>query len=174
VKLLSRMLMVAGLGLASLVGLVGADEPAKKVVDPSQAEDVQDVVIFLPGRPVTIRTHLVDADGKPFLAKWQAHLRKFFDMLDRDGDGILDKDEAARLPAAAVMVQQMQGNPYLQIQADQGGGRRGPQVGMANFDDLDQDKDGKVSFGEFLAYYRGNGAGPVAMNAGYGASTRPT
>jgi Ca2+-binding EF-hand superfamily protein len=133
---------------AAAAGL-GAETPA----DPSQADDVQDVLYFADSRPMLFRLHLA-VDGLPCTTLWTRFLGRLFAFLDRDGDGFLDKDEAARVLRPQQLQQLLDGNFYQMA--------HNPPLP----EDLDTDRDGKVSLAEFLTYYccRGN-AGPVALAA---------
>jgi Ca2+-binding EF-hand superfamily protein len=141
-------LCFAVLGLCPL--LLAADQLRE---DPSAAAEVQDVVFFSEARPILFRLHLV-ADGKPFAARWEAFLGKLFAALDRDGDGVLDKDEAARAPLPQQLQQVFQGNVFLPNLT------RPPAFpeGLKN-------EDGAVTVTGFLEFYRRFGAGPVQLQA---------
>src|SRR5690349_9683134 len=91
----SWLLMLCPLSFALCPLLLAAQDAPRE--DPSAAADVQDVVFFSEARPILFRLHL-EVDGKPYTARWEEYLRKLFTYLDRDGDGVLDKDEAARAP----------------------------------------------------------------------------
>jgi Ca2+-binding EF-hand superfamily protein len=119
---------------------------------PSQAAaaDVQDVVFLGEDRPVFIRLH-IQRDGQSFQAAWEAYIQELFKFLDRDGDGVLNKEEAARVPSAPQLLQQFRGYYFF------------PQGAPVRFQDLDADQDGKVTRAELAAYYRRSGAGPLQM-----------
>jgi Ca2+-binding EF-hand superfamily protein len=138
-----------GLLLASL----RADQPTK-LVDPSAAEDVQDVLFFGPTRPILFRLHL-RVHGQPHTRGWSDYLARLFAFLDRDGDGVLDRIEAARAPTVQQLVQQLQGF-----------GLQMPQ-GEPPFDQLDGNSDGRVTLDEFTRFYRRSPAGPVQLFASY-------
>jgi Ca2+-binding EF-hand superfamily protein len=68
---------------------------------------------------------------------------RLFADLDRDGDGSLDKAEAARAPAPDFVHSFLHGTLNLEATAE-----------AVPFDKLDADGDGRVSRREFAAYYR--------------------
>ncbi len=129
--------------------LPGAEAPA----DPSQADDVQDVVVFGETRPLLFRLHLT-VDGRPCRAPWTDFVSRLFAFLDRDDDGFLDKDEAARVLRPQLLMPLLDGN-FFQPLINQ----------PLPLGDLDTDEDGKVSPEEFLAYYRRHNVGPVGLVA---------
>jgi len=140
------------------------------LVTPAQAadnpllggEDTQDVLVLTPKRPFLLRLHIY-VDGKPFPGRWQEFMGKLFALLDRDGDGSLDKDEAQLLPPSPQLLQ------FFQT------GTLGAAQAPPDFAEVDANKNGKISREEFLAYYRRSGAGPVAVNmpAGTGNMAGP-
>ncbi len=58
-------------------------------------EETQDVLFLGESRPVVLRLH-VQVDGKGFRTAWDDFARKLYAYLDRDGNGVLTKDEAER------------------------------------------------------------------------------
>ena len=164
-KLRYELGLVAAAGLtvlAALSGLSGlqADEPPKpeqpaKAIDVGSPPEVQDVVFFTEKRPVLLRMRLF-IDGKPASERWEAFQKKFFEYLDVDGDGFLSKEEAARVLSAGALTQFFAGNPFLNNQPGLGT----PASTAPAFEELDTNKDGKVSPEELVAYYRRLGAGP--------------
>src|SRR5207247_412150 len=102
-------------------------------------------------RPVLLRLH-VRVDGRPFRESWEGYVKKRFDYADRDGDGVLDRDEMRQVPSAQALHLLVQGNPLL-----------GPGVGAARLDEVDADGDGKVSLDELKDYYRGSSVPAVRL-----------
>jgi Ca2+-binding EF-hand superfamily protein len=160
------LLAAAGLSvLAALPMLIQADEPEKpsepaQIVDPGSLPEVQDVILYTDKRPVLLRIRLF-VDGQPASERWDAFMKKLFAYYDTDGDGFLDKEEAARVINAGALIQLFNGN------LNQNGGL--PTTPPA-FEELHPDKnDGKnVSPEELVAYYRRNNAGPYTVVTGTG------
>jgi Ca2+-binding EF-hand superfamily protein len=146
--LFALALCFAAFGLGSF--LAAASQPPE---DPAAAAAVQDVVFFSEARPILFRLHL-QVDGKPYAASWEAYLRKLFAFLDRDGDGVLDKDEAARAPVPQQLLQVFQGNVFLPTLT------RPPEFAQGQ-----KDEGGAVTPAGFLDFYRRSIAGPVQVLA---------
>lgn len=139
------------IGLALVLTLtVGFASAAEK----SSAYDVQDVVFLAEARPVLLRLR-VQVDDKPATAAWNDFLSYLFGYLDVDGDGSLNKAEAARVPSAAQLLGGLLGGL--------GGGRGAATPTGPSFDALDADKNGLVSSEELAAYYRKNGFAPFQV-----------
>jgi Ca2+-binding EF-hand superfamily protein len=109
----------------------------------ADSRDVQDFVLLAEERPILVRLH-VRLDGKPFRDVWEEFVEKIFKSLDGDGDGVLNADEAMRVPPAAVLF----GNGFFNG------------INYPSMDALDADKDGKVTLDELKAYYRKSGVAP--------------
>src|SRR5262245_38218599 len=101
------------------------------------------------GKPVSIRFR-VEVDGKAFRTSWQEYERRLFADLDRDGNGHLDRREAARVPSAAFLRSLLQAETETETTEL-----------TAPLGKLDADGDGRVSPGELFAYYRREGVGPL-------------
>jgi Ca2+-binding EF-hand superfamily protein len=153
----SSRLLQTGLLFAAAAGCLSlataAADPPKA---PPAAPDVQDLVFLSTTRPVFLRLHLL-VDGKPFQAVWNSYMQRLFAYFDRDGDGIVTKDEGERVPSAQQLLRQMQGDGVF-----------GGEDGRARFADLDADGDGIVTPEELAAYYRRFGAGPLVLATGEG------
>jgi Ca2+-binding EF-hand superfamily protein len=119
---------------------------------PAPAPGHLDYVFLASDRPVLIRLHL-EAGGKPYYAPWDVYMRKFFAWFDRNGDGVLDRKEAANVPNFNFLNNTLAGAIGLPSQGQ-----------MAPFAELDRNKDGKVTFAEFADYYRRTGFGPVRFS----------
>ncbi|QEL19596.1 EF-hand domain-containing protein [Limnoglobus roseus] len=112
-----------------------------------------DLVLLGGAKPARVQVE-VEVDGKPLPAVWDETFAKLVAFYDRDGDGKLDKVEAARLPAP-LAVRQAMGMGFI------------PPVGEAPmFADLDADKDGHASAAEVAAFYRRSGFGQPLIGIG--------
>ena len=136
--------------LAVVLGLT-CTQPALADAKPSDASgsDVQDVIFLGDARPLFIRLHLT-VNGKPLRQVWRDYLDRMFDELDRDHDGVLDKEEAARAPdltagGVAFRVAANRGSPLTQA----------------------ADAAGKISREAFIAYHR-RAAAPFTTRQGQG------
>jgi Ca2+-binding EF-hand superfamily protein len=116
-------------------------------------DDVQDVVFFSETRPVLIRLH-VRVDGKPYSSAWEAYVHELFNYLDRNGDGVLSKEEARRAPSGQQFQQMRQFGYTYGI---------GGAATYATFGELDADEDEEVTYEEFRSYYRRTGAGGLQI-----------
>ena len=104
--------------------------------------DTYDVLFFGETRLVRMRVHL-KAAGEPLSERWTEQLRRYFDFLDRDNDGYLNRYEAEFAFTTMGVAQMLQtGFAYQR-----------PDDAARMFADLDMDGDGRVSFDEFAAYY---------------------
>jgi Ca2+-binding EF-hand superfamily protein len=128
------------LAAAALFAVVPLVPPA--AADPPGEADAQDVLLLAEAGPVLLRLH-VRIDGRPVAATWERYLDRLFADLDRDGDGTLNKAEAARAPAPDFVHSFLHGTLNLEAAAE-----------AVPFDKLDADGDGRVSRAEFAAYYR--------------------
>ncbi len=95
-----------------------------------------------------------DKDGKVSLAEYQARQIKLFtrgfEMLDKDSDKSLSKDEYAAIVAPPVIhIGDDRDSPPPQIHID-GGPKVSPEALSAAFTRLDANKDGKLSLQEYL------------------------
>jgi Ca2+-binding EF-hand superfamily protein len=112
--------------------------------------DLYDALLMTGPRPQLVQVRL-SVDGQAPSVRWERYLRQWFDLLDRDGDGFLDREEAARAPDPGALLYWTQGNPVTL-----------PPLTVP-FQRLDTDRDGKVSFTEFAAFYRSSLAGPIRV-----------
>jgi len=105
--------------------------------------DVQEIVFFTEARAIRIRIHLKTA-GVPFHKTWSVQLKRYFDFLDRDGDGELNAFEAENVPSNRSMQQMLlTGTTYIN-----------PSEPGRQLADFDRDDDNRISLDEFFAYYR--------------------
>ena len=156
-KLSFVAILIAGLAACLGAARSGEDEtpPPPKKAEGADG-DVQDLLYLGVGRPAILRLHL-RVNGEPVFANWDVVVRKLFDFLDRNKSGGLDRVEGGKCPS----VQQV--NEFFQGSLTTFTGRVAqPSV---PFDQLDTERDGKITFEEFRAYYKANGAGPVLLVA---------
>jgi Ca2+-binding EF-hand superfamily protein len=113
----------------------------------ARTDDVQDLLYMAEKRPFRIRLHL-GVGGEPIRKRWERFMARLFRYADVDDDKVLSKTEAARLPSPALIKSLLDGQ-FL--------GTSSP----VHFDQLDADKDGKVTLRELIAYYNKSGCGPV-------------
>src|SRR5262249_25892218 len=129
---------------------------AKKLLAP---KEYTDFVFLASDRPVLIRLHLF-IDGKPYYEKFFEYFRELFAQLDHNKDGVVTKEEVGIVPHAQFLQRQLQGQFF--------GGPQGRQKVTMN--DLDTNKDGKVSVTEFTDYYRRNNFMPLRFIMGSAAA----
>jgi Ca2+-binding EF-hand superfamily protein len=152
---------IPGLLLLCLTANVSADQPPRQA-EPWAVPEVQDLVYLGEKRPVLFRLHLY-LDGKPYSERWTEYLTRLFKYLDRDDNGTLDKEEVGWMPTIQHFNMLFQ-NAY----------QVGTNIWSPPFADVDADGDGKVTFEEFVQYYRGHGVYPVRLSGVPGAGTRST
>src|SRR5579885_1116352 len=128
--------LAAVLATFALAGLACAGE-----------RDFQDFVCLGEKGPVWIRFH-VQLDGKPLLDAWDDFMDKLFTHLDKNGDGVLSKDEALRVPPVQVLFANVPNFVGLR-----------PHVPET----LDKDRDGEITRAELVGWYRAIGAAPLQM-----------
>ncbi len=158
--------LLGGLALLAVLSSVPltADGQTAKVAPPKKDMpkmapinldiDSLDFVFAASDRPVLVRLHL-RKDGRPYATAWDDYMKKFFAYFDQNGDGVLDKKEAERAPNMQFLRFHLQGSigfPY-----------DGQTVRMQQ---IDTDKDGKVSFAEFTGFYQRAGFGPLQFSNG--------
>ena len=104
--------------------------------------DEQDVIFFGETRLVRLRFHLAGR-GQSLADRWSVQLRRYFDFLDRDNDGTLNEAEAEFVFT----------NKGVQMMLQSGFSFPTPNDAGRTFAAFDLDRDGKISFEEFAAYY---------------------
>ncbi len=131
----------------------------------ARADEAQALVYLGETRPALVRLH-VTVEGRPYQAAWDGLMGKLFAHADRNGDGSLSREEAALVPTVSYLRSRMTG-------AVNG---RGSSNNSAAFNDLDADKDGKVTLDELKRYYRRMDFGPFQLRPapGQGKSTQMT
>jgi Ca2+-binding EF-hand superfamily protein len=148
---------LAGLGAALTLAVclsIAADPPA---ADQPPIDDRHDFVFLGEARPVLIRMH-VRVDGKPVQAAVDDFMKNLFTYLDINGDNVLSKAEAERAPA----LDQLLSGGIAQGIGGFGGGKA---AATPSFEEMDADKDGKVTLAELSAYYHKQGYLPVQLQA---------
>jgi Ca2+-binding EF-hand superfamily protein len=141
-----------GLALLALAPLTTPADPPPRPADPGGADDVLDVLYLADARPYVFRLHIL-IDGQPYTARWAERVLKVFAFLDRDGDGVLTKEEVALAPSPHQMAQMFHGVPYTTTAFNDG----------SLFAEMDTDGDRKVTQAEFLNYYRRGEGGPAQL-----------
>src|SRR5438309_1390995 len=113
-----RLLVLAAIAALLIWGTVSpgtrADD-AKALVAAfarTRDNDVQDLLYLAEKRPVRIRLHL-RIDGKPFRQAWDEFLAGLFADADLNGDKVLSKEEAGRLPQARMLLSLLQGQGFF-------------------------------------------------------------
>jgi Ca2+-binding EF-hand superfamily protein len=145
--------VTAGAGLLAGLALALAPPPALGQGKPTG--EVQDLAFLGGNRPVLLRVHIL-RDGKPFAAGRDQYVKRWFDYLDRDGDGVLDQKEARFVPSLQSL-QQLRNNGFFLPRGN----------GFATLRELDRDGDGKVSLDELTFHFERAGYRAVeVVNAG--------
>jgi Ca2+-binding EF-hand superfamily protein len=117
----------------------------------AQAKDVPYEFVFLAeARPLLVRAH-VRLDGEPVQAAWEGFVKHLFQYLDKNRDGVLTKDEVERMPPLEQILSGNLGVGGFGF----GGGSASPAM-----EDLDTNRDGKVTVAELAAYCRSKGFVP--------------
>ena len=147
----THLLCLAALAMLGLCAVSPAG-PAKAASE----RDVQDFVYLGDKGPVLLRFH-VQIDGKPLLDVWEKFMGELFAYLDLDGDGVLNKEEAARVPPVQVLFNNGPGFAGL----------RGPNMAAP----ADKNRDGKVTREELADWYRRSGFAPFQFRAGNAPAT---
>jgi Ca2+-binding EF-hand superfamily protein len=147
---------IANCNLFFLVVLCLPAEAAEKP-RPAKDQDVQDLVFLADSRPLLIRLH-VQVEGRPLMQAWDEFVGHVFAQSDLNKDGVLDAEEAARVPPPASLFGARGGFNFVNV-----GGGGTPTAG------LDANKDGKVTREELADYFRRNGGAPFSLVQGSAA-----
>jgi Ca2+-binding EF-hand superfamily protein len=123
------LLMIA-VGLSLLAPWAVADDSIRRPA----ATDRQDVVFFASGGPLFIRLQL-EVDGDGYRAPLRNRAVELFVLLDQDGNGFLDRDEARGIPAPRELLGDGSGQSEIA------------------FDDIDRyPRDGRITRDELIRY----------------------
>lgn len=136
---MSRHAIVLGVLIS---GPIFAAEPAKIVPN-----DEQDLIFFQTSRPYRLRLHL-QIEGRSFDAHWNEVMKRLFQYLDRDGNGVLSAAELALAPSVSQLKQMIQG--IGELEADEA-----PKIA----DLTSHSRDG-VTPAQLKGYYHRVGAAP--------------
>jgi EF hand/EF-hand domain pair len=123
---------------------------------PSQRSGTLDLLVTLGKEPIRLEFKPT-IDGKSVVELWDAAFAKLHAYADRDGDGFLNKTEAARLPTPFAIRQIVWGQ-FVHS------------TGVVS-EELDLNSDAKVSIEELADYYRRAGLGNVLVGVGKPPST---
>jgi Ca2+-binding EF-hand superfamily protein len=121
---------------------------------PHALAQVERFAVGTGSRPATVELRIT-IDGKPAGKVWEAYLDNLFRHLDLDGDGWLNKAEAARAPSAAFLASFLEGSLNLDAAAS-----------AIPFDELDTTRRGKVNRLDFGRYYKRAQLGRPRLRAG--------
>lgn len=116
--------------------------------------DTYDVLFF--GETRLLRMHVqLATTGDALQQRWFKPLRSFFDYLDRDQDGYLNKYEAEFVVPNAGIQQMMNSGFFTPTFAD----------AAKLLADFDLDQDGRINFDEFAVYYTPSASKLITLQA---------
>jgi Ca2+-binding EF-hand superfamily protein len=147
-----------------LSSLAGAGDPPAAVAPAPVPGDEEDVLFFHEARPYRLRLH-IQTDGRPFRTNWDDALRRLFEFLDADGDGVLSKAEAEHAPSLGQLQLLIRGVAALEPEP------------APDYRDLAGAAGGTVTRAAFKDFYSRAGAGPLQLEWGWrapGAADVPT
>ncbi len=141
--------LLVGLAAAGMVGAAPEPAPPPRPVPPvpMPISDTQEIVVFAPHRPVRVRVS-IGIQGRSLADLWRDKLRATFDYFDRDRNGSLDEKETARIFSDSGLALTVQNGFYQPTPQDR-----------PSLERLDTDRNGRVSFAEYVAYYTATTAG---------------
>lgn len=134
--------------LLAFANVASADESTAK------AESSGGLELLLAGPRQVRRIHLrISIDGRPLAEVWDDIFVAIVAFFDRDGDSVLNEEEARRLPNSFTLRQLA----WAQI---------APKAGAIPMASLDRDHDGRVYAAEFADYSRRQGLGDLLVSTG--------
>jgi Ca2+-binding EF-hand superfamily protein len=154
-----RLYPIAALACCAAVAAPVAYAPGSPPAPPAP-DGAQDFVYLGDARPILVRM-FVEVNGRPLQAVWDEFVTGLFKDADVNGDGVLSREEAERLPPAQALFG---GSGPFQLRP---GGAAGNQLFMP-FAQLDANKDGKVTREELARFYRAEGFAPIQFRGGNG------
>jgi Ca2+-binding EF-hand superfamily protein len=152
-----RLALLTALGAGALVALLLLPAPQARTasnLSPIAEKDGLELVFLGDRQLLRLAVH-VEIDGKLLAVVWDTALRRLFDYLDRNGDGKLDRKEAARAPSALRIRQLSWG--YFSTQQD-------TPIAWKEF--AGDEALATISFERFAAYYRRHGLGLPMLAVG--------
>lgn len=147
---MNRRELVSAVALTPLFVLAGLWANASEGADARVAE----FVVFAGGEPTRRLAIEVTVDDDSVPQRWQRTFAELFEFHDRDSDGVLSNQEAARLPAP-FSLRQIVWNPVSPV-----AGR------IADPVLLDVNRDGAISRKEMTTFYQQAEVGEVVIGAG--------
>jgi Ca2+-binding EF-hand superfamily protein len=137
--------MIRTLLCAGVLGSVAFPLGGFAQENPEPPPDAFELVFIRDSGPVLIRIHARIGD-QSVQARFHGFLKKWFDFLDRNGDGKLDAKELIGAPKANTLAQILRNGNFFQ-------GQPNSYVTLA---DLKKGAGDTASFADFLAYYQRN------------------
>jgi Ca2+-binding EF-hand superfamily protein len=130
---------------------LGGQQPAAgdSAQQPPAPKDAYDLLFLGETHPVLIRLHVL-MDGKPLRQAWDDFIDRLFRYLDRDGNGVLSREEQLRAPRPQLLSQLLRGYPPDMRAAT---GRPTPELHVSLV-------GGKVTREGLAGYYRLSGVEP--------------
>ncbi len=154
-----QLSFVLFLGLCGPLPMASGAAPKAKDEGNQRTIDSQDFIFLGEARPVLVRVH-ARIDGNALHEAAEAFFTHLMNYLDVDGDGVLNKEEAENVPSLENIFS---GGMGRGLGFGGGGGRRKGGAGETTgpkMEDLDTNKDSKVTREELAAYYRKKGLVP--------------
>lgn len=119
-----------------------APHPAAAKPKLQSINDILEVVVLTPQRPVRVRVRIL-SQGKLLTDIWHEKLRKMFDYFDRDKDGFLSAKEVQNIFSDTGLTMMLQNGFYQPTPQDR-----------PTLERIDLNGDQQVSFEEFAVYYK--------------------